>query len=94
MRYLGGYFERKKDFLNRSQDKTNQAGKAIKTFLKSRFGDNLTGLSLNISYSSENGVLTISAGNKILANELSICLADISDALKKENIKVKQIIIH
>ncbi len=93
MKYLGNYFERKKNSLSKSQDKTNQVSRLIKDFLGDRFGDNLTGFVLSIRYSFRDNVLTIVTGNKILASELSICLVDIHNLLKKENIQVKQIIV-
>jgi hypothetical protein len=58
-----------------------------------RFGDNLKGLSFNIDYNSKDNSLTITADNKIVANELSLQLHDLIDYLSKQQLNLSRILI-
>lgn len=85
--------ERKRKILSRSQDTNSQVKTSIKNFLKEKFGDKLKGYSLSINYNSKENNLTITADSKIIANEISLLLVDLSDKLKRDGVKLNRILI-
>jgi hypothetical protein len=93
MRNIGGLFERRKNSLNRSQDRSKLIKNILQEFLTQRFGDNLKGLSFNIEFNPKNNNLTITTDNKIIANELSLQLHDLAGHLKANKIALNSILI-
>jgi len=90
---LGKRFENKKVFLDKSLDKSQRIKKEVGAFLKDVFGDKLKGFSFLVSYNSKDDSLVITTANKILANELSIRLIDLSNLLKTKDIRLGKILI-
>ena len=90
---IGSLFEKKKVILGATQDKTSQIKHTLKSFLESKFGDNLKGFLFEISYDKNNNGLTITSSNKIIANELTLQLVELNEALQKDNIKLARILI-
>jgi hypothetical protein len=90
---IGAIFERRKKILSIHQDKKSLVKQGLQGFLMERFGDNLKGLSFNIDYNSKDNSLTITADNKIVANELSLQLHDLIDYLSKQQLNLSRILI-
>ena len=90
---IGNLFEKKIIILSATQDKTIQIKQILKSFLENKFGDNLKGFLFEISYDKNNNSLTITSSNKIIANELTLQLVDLHEALQKDNIKLTRILI-
>ena len=57
---IGGFFEKRKNVFNSSQDKTKEIKHILQAFLKNRFGDDLVGFSIKINYDYKNNDLTMS----------------------------------
>ena len=90
---VSGFFEKRKTVFNSSQDKTKEIKYALQVFLKNRFGHDLVGLSIKISYDYRNNGLTIITSSKTLTNELSLCLVDLNNFLKDKQIRLDRILI-
>lgn len=93
LKNIGLLFESKKKSFSRSQDTSSHINNSIKNFLKEKFGESLRGYSLVIKYNSKENSLIITADSKIIANELSLQLADMNDVLKREGIKLNRILV-
>lgn len=93
LKNIGALFERRKKIFNRSQDTNSQINNSIKAFLKEKFGEDLKGCSLVVSYNSKDNSLTMTADSKIIANELALQLDDLSRVLKKDGIKLDRILV-
>ncbi len=90
---VGILFEKRRRLFQGSQDKSAQINQILKEFLKEKFGEGLQGCSIKVSYSSKENSLMITADSKIIANELTLQLAELSTYLKKDNIKLNRILI-
>lgn len=86
-------FEKRKKTIKVSLEKSSQIKESVSDFLKSKFGDSLKGLSLGLIYNSKDNSLTINTENKIIANELTLQLAGMSEFLKSKEIKLNRILI-
>jgi len=94
MKFLGDYFEKRRKYIGGAQSKNAQLREAMRFFLENKFGKNVIRNKpiADVAIVKDN-ILTITAENKVIANELSFYLADIHKFLKKENIKVSKILI-
>ena len=90
---IGNYFEKRNRFFNKSQDRSTQIGSAVKDFLKEKFGDNLIGYSITVSYQVKDNSLLITTDNKIIANELAIRLDSLTGFLKDRRIRLDRILV-
>lgn len=93
LKNIGSLFERRRKIFNKSQDTTLQIKNSVTSFLKDKFGEGLKGYSLVINYNSKENSLIITADSKILANELTLQLTEMNDALKRDGIKLSRILI-
>lgn len=93
LKKIDGFFEKRKVVFNSSQDKVNKIKQTLQSFLKNKFGEDLAGLSIKISYDYRGNGLVITTSNKTLTNELSLCLIDLNDFLKDKQIKLDRILI-
>ncbi len=90
---LNNSFERKKASLGKSLDKSQRIKKEVEIFLKNEFGEKLKGFSFLISYNPKDDSLIITAGNKTLANELTIRLVGLINLLKTKDIRLGKILV-
>ncbi len=90
---IGNVFERRKKILEKFQGKSLDIKDHLKVFLRDKFGNDLNGFSIGIDYNSQDNSLIITSGNKILANEITLQLADLAIFLKEKNIKVSKILV-
>ncbi len=93
MKDIGSLFEKRKIALSRSQDKTSLVKQSLQGFLLERFGDNLKGLSFRVDYNAKDNSLAITTDSKIIANELSLQLHDLTEYLKKTKLNLSRILI-
>ena len=93
LKNIGLLFESKKKAFDKSQDINSQINSSIRDFLKEKFGEDLKGYSVVIKYNSTENSLTIRADNKILANELTLCLAELNSVLKRDKIRLNRILV-
>lgn len=90
---ISNVFDRKISQIVSYQDKDQEIKKTLKAFLEKEFGENLKGFSFIIKYNFKDNTLSISAENKILANELSLRLVDLNEYLQKRGIKLERILV-
>ncbi len=93
LKNIGNILERRKKDILRTEDKTGQIKKSLQDFMKNQFGNSLAGLSFRINYDPKKNSLTITNESKVLANELTLLLADIHNQLKRDGIVVGSILI-
>ena len=93
LKNIGSIFEKRKRFLIKSQNKNSQLKEIIQDFLKEKFGDGIRGYSFGINHNSQDNSLIITANNKIVANELMLELAELSDRLRRGGIQLSRILI-
>lgn len=92
-RSIGGTLERKKDNLIKTVKKNYDISQIFNKFLNEYFADDKNLFKWEASYDSSKGRVVISTGSKLIAGELSLKIKELSQLLKKENLKVTQIII-
>lgn len=85
--------ERKKDNLIRAVDKNSDISQIFDKFLNENFADYKNLFKWETSYDSSKGRVVISTGSKLIAGELCLKIKELSQLLKKTNLKVTQIII-
>ncbi|MDP3792886.1 MAG: hypothetical protein Q8Q89_04140 [bacterium] len=93
LKNLGNIFEKRKNYFNRSQDKTALIKNCFYSFLKNRFGDNLSGFSFILDYDSKENSLAITTDNKVIANELTLQLISLNSFFRENKIKLDKILI-
>lgn len=92
-RSIGGTLERKKDNLIKAVDKNSDISQIFDKFLNENFADYKNLFKWEASYDSSKGRVIISIGSKLIAGELCLKIKELSQLLKKTNLKVTQIII-
>ena len=90
---IDNIFERRKKSLDKSQETIKKIKDNLQLFFKERFGEDIKGLLIKIEYQSKDNSLIINTPSKVLANELTLNLLNIEDSLKKDKLKVDQILI-
>lgn len=90
---IGNVFEKRKGYFNKSQDQITLIKSSFYSFLKNRFGDNLSGFSFVLNYDPKENSLTITTENKVIANELTIQLVGLHSFFKDNKIKLDKILI-
>jgi hypothetical protein len=90
---LSNVFDKKRKFFSESKDKDWDIKEILKTFLQKEFGENLKGFSFIVRYNPKDNSLIITTDNKIIANELSLRLVDLSSVLKDRGIRLGRILI-
>ncbi|MBI2065303.1 MAG: hypothetical protein HYT62_04595 [Candidatus Yanofskybacteria bacterium] len=79
--------------MSNSENITIKTTGIVNLFLKDHFKHSPQNKLFNIGYTQKDKTLLIEAGNKILANELSLRLTDLYDQFKKEGIQLAKILI-
>ena len=92
-RDLGNLFERRKKLISSSENISVKITDTVDLFLKNQFGNSPQNKLFNIQYNPKEGTLLIEAGNKILANELSLRLDGLYSQFQEEKIKLNKILI-
>jgi len=92
-RNLGSLFEKKKRIISSSANTDIKIIGIVNLFLKDQFNHSSQNKLFNIRYNQKEGILRIEAGNKILANELSLRLAELSYQFQKKEIRLNRILI-
>jgi len=92
-RNLGNLFEKKKRLMGSYENSGIKITGVVELFLQDQFGHSIQNKLFNTSYNQKEGSLLVEAGNKILANELSLRLADLHSKLQEEKIKLNKILI-
>lgn len=92
-RSISSSFEKKKKNINSIVEKDKGIKQSLRDFLQKEFGDDLKGFSLSLSFDPKENSLSIKADNKIIANELSLKLAELNSYLNRRGIKLSRIII-
>lgn len=90
---ISNLFDKRKKALSSGQSKSSQIKENLTEFIKIKFGGNLSGISIKIEYNSKDNYLTITTGNKVLANEFTYILADLVEFFKSKKIKLDRILI-
>ena len=93
LKQLDNFFEKKKNILRLSQDKTGLIKQSLKSFIEKKFNGKLKGFLLELSYDSKDNSLIVIASSKVIASELVFQLADLHEALKNDGIKLSRILI-
>ena len=93
LKNLGNIFEKRKNYFNKSQDKTVLIKNCFYLFLKNKFGDNLSGFSFILNYDAKENSLTVTTDNKVIANELTLQLISLNSFFKENNIRLDKILI-
>jgi hypothetical protein len=90
---LDNVFEKRKKVLNKSLDKNRQINAEVSNFFKKEFGEKIRGSSIVVNYNNKEESLVIVTENKILANELSYRMVELSEFLKNRSICLNKILI-
>ena len=93
LKKIDNIFERRRKSLDKSQEIIKNIKDNLQLFFKERFGEDIKGLLIKIEYQSKDNSLIINTPSKVLANELTLNLLNIEDSLKKDKLKVDQILI-
>ena len=87
-------FEKRKTSLVKAQSKESKVKEYLKVFLEKEFGEDLEKrFSFLININSKDNILTITAENKMLANELAVRLVKLNDFLKTKEVSLNKILI-
>lgn len=92
-RNLGNLFDKKKKLISSSENESIRITGITNLFLKDQFGHSTQNKLFNISYNQKEGTLLVEAGNKIMANELSLRLADLHHQFQEKDVKLNKILI-
>jgi len=92
-RSLGNLFEKKRNLMGSSENNSLRIIGVTNSFLKDQFGHSAQNKLFNINYSQKEGALLVEAGNKIMANELSLRLTELYSQFQKNKIKLNKILI-
>ena len=92
-RSLGNLFEKKINLMGSSENNSLRIIGVTNSFLKDQFGHSVQNKLFNINYSQKEGTLLVEAGNKIMANELSLRLTELYSQFQKNKIKLNKILI-
>lgn len=87
---ISSILENKHKKIVKSSDLSSSVRQAVKLFYETHIGN---GIKPEVEYNYQEKELIIQTKNKIIASEIAIRLADLSDLLKKENIPVKRILV-
>lgn len=90
---IGGTVEKKKNDLIKVVKKSSDISQVFDKFLDENFADYKNLFKWEASYDSQNGRVIINTGSKLIAGELCLKIKELSQLLKKANMKVTQIII-
>ena len=90
---ISNFFENKKKQAFKSEDNGTKVKTVLESFCNSYLGAGSYELLDKVEYNYKDNSLLIVASNKILANELSIRLQDLSNFFKKNIIKLEKILI-
>lgn len=90
---IGGTVEKKKNDFIKVVKKSSDINQVFDKFLDENFADYKNLFKWEASYDSQNGRVIINTGSKLIAGELCLKIKELSQLLKKANMKVTQIII-
>ncbi|OGM96362.1 MAG: hypothetical protein A3B86_04495 [Candidatus Yanofskybacteria bacterium RIFCSPHIGHO2_02_FULL_38_22b] len=93
LKSINNLFEKRKNYLSKSQDKLAIIKTSFYSFLKNKFGDDIMGFSFVLNYDAKENSLTINTDNKVIANELTLQLLSINSFFKENKIKLNKILI-
>ena len=93
LKNISNIFEKKKNYLNKYQDKSSLIKYKFYLFLKNKFGNNINGFSFILNYDSNENSLIITTDNKVIANELTFQLISLNSFFKENNIRLDKILI-
>ena len=93
LKNISNIFEKKKNYLNKYQNKSSLIKDKFYLFLKNKFGNNINGFSFVLNYDSNENSLIITTDNKVIANELTLQLISLNSFFKENNIRLDKILI-
>jgi len=93
LRSLGNLFDKKKKLLGSSENVSIKIVGIVNVFLNDQFGHSAQNKLFNIGYNQKEETLLIEAGNKVLANELSLRLTGLYSQFQKKKVNLNKILI-
>lgn len=92
-RSIGGTLDKKKSNLIKAVEKSSDISHVFDRFLNENFAEYKDLFKWQASYNPENGRVVINTGSRLIAGELSLKIKELSQLIKKSNLKVTQIVI-